>query len=467
MKLWGGRFEKDTSKAMDDFHSSIHFDWQLYEQDIKGSKAHVRMLYHIGILKEEEKEKILEGLDILKEDIKKEKVFFNEAHEDIHMNIEALLTERIGSVAGKIHTARSRNDQVVLDLKLFIKEQTNSIMDLIGELIFALVEISENHVDTIMPGYTHLQPAQPIRLAFHLMSYVEMLKRDYSRFENSQVRLDQMPLGAGAFCGTGYETDRNFLAEQLGFKQVSLNAMDSVSDRDFAIEFLSAGAMVMMHLSRFCEDVILWNTKAFGFIHIGEQYSTGSSIMPQKKNPDVAELIRGKTGTVYGHLMGLLAVMKGLPLSYNKDMQEDKIPVFEGSKNIKQSLNMFKEMMKTIEFNKEAMEKATKTGFLNATDMADYLVRKGMPFREAHGVIGGIVVHCEKAQKTLEDLSLETLKTFSPLFDETVYDAIQMKHCIEAKKSYGSTSKKEVLYMIEKTKRDCWNWNKNNGDTNL
>ncbi len=460
MKLWGGRFKESTAKEMDDFNSSIHFDYLLYNEDIEGSIAHIKMLNKIGVMRDDEKNELIQAIDKLKEDIENGNIEFSTSHEDIHMNIESLLIDRIGSLAGKIHTARSRNDQVVLDFKMYVRNKTYIIMKNIVKLMEVLINISNEHIDTIMPGYTHLQPAQPIRLSFHLMSYVEMLKRDYSRFEDSLKRLDQMPLGAGAFSGTGYKTDRQFIAKELGFSKVSENAMDAVSDRDFAIEFLGDVSITMMHLSRFCEDIILWNTKEFGFITIGDKYSTGSSIMPQKKNPDVAELIRGKTGTVYGRLMGLLSMMKSLPMSYNKDMQEDKLPVFEGAKNIIDSLNIFAKMMESIKFNVENMKKATKTGFLNATDMADYLVKKGMPFREAHGVVGSIVLECESRGIGIDDMELGDMKKYCELFDNDIYSFIDMEKCVENKKSYGSTAKVQVSVMIQNAHKQCELWKK-------
>ncbi len=453
MKLWGGRFKDATAKDMDDFNSSIHFDYVLYKEDIAGSKAHVLMLAKIGVLSEDEKNVLIEALTVLEKDIDEGRVDFSTDNEDIHMNIEALLKERIGALAGKIHTARSRNDQVALDFKLYLMNKTREVLKSILVLIDVLTEVSEEHIDTIMTGYTHLQAAQPIRLSFHLMAYVEMLKRDYGRFEDSFARLDCMPLGAGAFSGTGYETDREYVAECLGFSKLNINAMDAVADRDFAIEFLSASSILMMHLSRFCEDIIIWNTKEFGYITIADEYSTGSSIMPQKKNPDVAELIRGKTGTVYGELMGLLAVMKSLPMSYNKDMQEDKQPVFAGADNVLMSLDIFAKMMKSISFNKEKMRKSTETGFLNATDMADYLSKKGMPFREAHAVIGNIVLACESSNRVIDDLSIDELKGFSELFEADVYGAIDIEKCVENKKSFGSTARTQVEMMIEETKK--------------
>ncbi len=455
MKLWGGRFKEETDISMDDFNSSIHFDYILYKQDLEGSRAHIQMLQKIGVLTSDELDTLVNALDELECDIDRGNVQFSISSEDIHMNIEQLLTQRIGSLAGKIHTARSRNDQVVLDFKMYVKSKTVLVMDHIIRLVELLSDIADNNLHIIMTGYTHLQPAQPIRLSFHLMSYVQMFKRDYERFEDSLKRLGQMPLGAGAFAGTGYDTDRQFIADKLDFLSLSLNAMDAVADRDFAIEFLSAGSILMMHLSRFCEDIILWNTKEFGYITIGDKYSTGSSIMPQKKNPDVAELIRGKTGTVYGQLMGLLSMMKSLPMSYNKDMQEDKLPVFQASDNMIKSLDMFYKMIKSIEFHADRMMQSTKKGFLNATDMADYLTKKGMPFRQAHGVVGKIVLECERKNMVIDELSLDEMKAFSDIFDEDIYHAIDIEQCVENKKSFGSTSLSQVKMMIDEANRWC------------
>ncbi len=451
MKLWGGRFQNATSSLMDDFNSSIQFDWQLYKHDIEGSKAHSKMLNKIGILTNEELSTILDALEALKQDIEAGNVEFEVSNEDIHMNVEALLTERIGTLAKKIHTARSRNDQVALDLRMYVKEQGVVIEKQLIQLIKALAKIAGENMDTFLPGCTHLQPAQPVRLGFHLMAYAEMFKRDTERLRDAIKRTNVLPLGAGALAGTSYETDRHMIADLLGFDSVSLNAMDAVSDRDFAIEFLHVCSLVMMHLSRFSEEFIIWSSGEYRFIELDDAYSTGSSIMPQKKNPDAAELIRGKTGTVYGRLMGLLTVMKGLPLAYNKDMQEDKVPVFETVKDVTLSLDIFTRMLETTVFNSAKMMDATKRGFLNATDAADYLVGKGMPFRSAHEVIGKMVLYCDSHSITLNDMSLDILRDFSELFDEDIFERIEIENCVEAKKSYGSTSKSQVKLMIEKT----------------
>ena len=453
MKLWGGRFQNATSSLMDDFNSSIQFDWQLYKHDIKGSKAHSEMLCKIGILTPSELQTIHEALDALEADIDAGLVEFEVSNEDIHMNVEALLTERIGTLAKKIHTARSRNDQVALDLRLYIKEQGLSIEKQLINLVKALAKLSQENIDVFLPGCTHLQPAQPVRLGFHLMAYAEMFKRDTERLRDAMKRVNVLPLGSGALAGISYETDRHMIADILGFEEVSLNAMDAVSDRDFAIEFLHVCSLIMMHMSRFSEEIIIWSSGEYRFIELDDAYSTGSSIMPQKKNPDAAELIRGKTGTVYGRLMGLLTVMKGLPLAYNKDMQEDKVPVFETVKDVSLSLDIFTKMLQTTVFNSGKMMDATKRGFLNATDAADYLVGKGMPFRSAHEVIGKMVLYCDSHGMTLNDMSLELLKDFSDLFDKDIFERIEIESCVEAKKSYGSTSKSQVEMMINKTKK--------------
>lgn len=451
MKLWGGRFQNATSSLMDDFNSSIQFDWQLYKHDIDGSKAHSKMLNKIGILTDDELSTILDALEALKKDIEAGTVEFEVSNEDIHMNVEALLTQRIGTLAKKIHTARSRNDQVALDLRMYVKEKGIQIEKQLLTLIKALSKIAGENMDIFLPGCTHLQPAQPVRLGFHLMAYAEMFKRDTERLRDCMKRTNVLPLGSGALAGTSYETDRHMIADLLGFESVSLNAMDAVSDRDFAIEFLHVCSLVMMHLSRFSEEFIIWSSGEYRFIELDDAYSTGSSIMPQKKNPDAAELIRGKTGTVYGRLMGLLTVMKGLPLAYNKDMQEDKVPVFETVKDVTLSLDIFTKMLETTVFNGAKMMEATKRGFLNATDAADYLVGKGMPFRTAHEVIGKMVLYCDSHSITLDDMSLDVLKDFSELFDEDIFNRIEIANCVEAKKSYGSTSKSQVKLMIEKT----------------
>ena len=448
-KLWKGRFSKAANSSAEEFNASIEFDQRLYRQDISGSIAHCKMLAKQNILTKEEALQIESALLNILQDIKAGKVKFSIAQEDIHMNIESILTERIGAVGKKLHTARSRNDQVAVDIRLYLKEEILQIEGLLDLLKGTLHNIASKHQDTVMPGYTHLQRAQPVTLAYHLLAYYQMFKRDKERFEDCFKRTDYMPLGAGALAGTTYNTDRDYLAKELDFANVCSNGMDAVSDRDFAIEFLSCCSITMMHLSRFCEELILWSSTEFNFIEMDDAFSTGSSIMPQKKNPDMAELIRGKTGRVYGDLFTLLTIMKGLPLAYNKDMQEDKLPVFDASDTIKNSINIFIEMIATIKVNTNIMEKAAKSGFMNATDAADYLVSKGLAFRDCHEIIGKIVLHCVNAGKAIEDLTLDEFKEFSPLFEEDIYEKIDIRACIKAKKSKGSTSFESVAQQLK------------------
>ena len=448
MKLWKGRFSKEATSSANEFNASIEVDKRLYAQDIKGSKAHAKMLAKQGILSEADRDLILSGLAQILEDIEAGKVEFTVDQEDIHMNIESLLTSRIGEAGKRLHTARSRNDQVAVDLRLYLKEEILDISGKISTLKATLADLAKAHQDTVLPGYTHLQRAQPVTLAYHLLAYYQMFTRDGERFEDCLKRTDWLPLGSGALAGTTYDTDRSFLAEELGFANICPNAMDAVSDRDFALEFLSCASITMMHLSRFCEELIIWSSTEFGFVEMDDAFSTGSSIMPQKKNPDMAELIRGKTGRVYGDLVALLTLMKGLPLAYNKDMQEDKAPVFDAGDTLKASLDIFVEMISTMKVKSDRMEEAAKTGFMNATDAADYLVSKGLPFRDCHEIIGRLVLHCIGEGKAIEDLSLEELKEFSPLFAEDVYDKIHVRACIAAKKSYGSTSFERVAERL-------------------
>jgi argininosuccinate lyase len=452
MKLWGGRFSKGTAKTVDTFGSSIGFDQKLYKEDINGSRAHAKMLAKIDVLTNEELDKILVALDEIESSIKKGDITFKEEYEDIHMNIESLLTERVGYPGKKIHTARSRNDQVAVDIRLYLKEEIVEICGLIEELLKTLLQLSEKNIDVILPGFTHLQHAQPIRLSFHLMAYFEMFKRDHMRLTDCLGRMDVLPLGAGALSGTTYDTDRDFLAKELDFAKVSLNALDSVSDRDYLIEFQSDASILMMHFSRFCEELILWNTSEFSFVEMDDAYSTGSSIMPQKKNPDVAELIRGKTGRVYGNLMGILTIMKGLPLAYNKDMQEDKPGMFDTVETLKAVIPIFGEMLSTLTFNTEKMLKATAMGFLNATDIADYLVKKGLPFRSAHEVVGRMVLYCTEKKCNIEDMSLSELKSFHEDIQEDLLEVAKIENCTDSKISAGGTSRKNVLQMIKTNK---------------
>jgi len=453
MKLWGGRFSKGTAKTVDAFGASISFDQKLYKEDIAGSKAHAKMLARIKVLTDEELNKILSALDDIQSAVEKGDITFKEDYEDIHMNIESLLTERVGYPGKKIHTARSRNDQVAVDIRLYLREEVEEICGLIEELLKTILLLSEKHIDIILPGFTHLQHAQPIRLSFHLMAYFEMFKRDYMRLKDCLGRMDVLPLGAGALSGTTYSTDRNFLAKELAFSEVSLNALDSVSDRDYLIEFQSASSILMMHFSRFCEELILWNTSEFGFVEMDDSYSTGSSIMPQKKNPDVAELIRGKTGRVYGNLVGILTIMKGLPLAYNKDMQEDKPGMFDSVETLKGVIPIFKEMLSTITFNRDKMLEATKMGFLNATDIADYLVKKGLPFRSAHEVVGRMVLYSTEKNCNIEDLSLSELRSFHDDIEEDLLEIAKIENCTDSKISAGGTSRINVLQMIETSKK--------------
>ncbi|MCQ4637249.1 argininosuccinate lyase [Anaerovorax odorimutans] len=448
MKLWKGRFSKAATSSADEFNASIEFDQRLYKDDIKGSIAHATMLGKQGIIAGEEADLIVKTLKEIEADIDAGKVEFTIESEDIHMNIESILTERIGAVGKKLHTARSRNDQVAVDIRLYLKDEIAAIDQLLKTLMDTLADLAEKHQDTVMPGYTHLQRAQPVTLAYHLLAYYQMFKRDADRFADCLDRMDYLPLGSGALAGTTYTTDRDFLAEKLGFRGVCPNAMDAVADRDFAVEFISCCSITMMHLSRFCEELILWSSVEFGFVEIDDAYSTGSSIMPQKKNPDMAELIRGKTGRVYGDLMSLLTIVKGLPLAYNKDLQEDKLPVFDAGDTLKASVNIFTEMIATMKVNTGKMEHAAKYGYMNATDAADYLVTKGIPFRDCHEIIGGIVLHCINKGIAIEEMSMEEFKSFSDKFEDDIYDKIAVRSCIEAKKSKGSTSFESVKQQL-------------------
>ena len=448
-KLWKGRFSKAANSSAEEFNASIEFDQRLYSQDIAGSIAHSKMLAKQNILTKEEALQIESTLLDILQDFEAGKITFSIAQEDIHMNIESILTERIGFAGKKLHTARSRNDQIAVDIRLYLKEEIHQIEGLLDSLKETLHSIAVEHQNTIMPGYTHLQRAQPVTFAYHLLAYYQMFKRDKERFEDCFKRTDYMPLGAGALAGTTYNTDRDFLAKELDFANICPNGMDAVSDRDFAIEFLSCCSIAMMHLSRFCEELILWSSTEFNFIEMDDAFSTGSSIMPQKKNPDMAELIRGKTGRVYGDLFTLLTIMKGLPLAYNKDMQEDKLPIFDAGDTIKNSINIFIKMVATIKVNTTIMERAAKTGFMNATDAADYLVSKGLAFRDCHEIIGKIVLYCVNAGKNIEDLTLSEFKEFSPLFEEDIYEKIDIRACIKAKKSKGSTSFESVAEQLK------------------
>ncbi|MGI6161300.1 MAG: argininosuccinate lyase [Christensenellales bacterium] len=450
MKLWGGRFEKETDKTVESFHSSIRFDSRLARQDIIGSIAHANMLGASGIIREDEAKEICDGLRGILQDIEDGKVEFSQHAEDIHMNIEALLTQRIGSAGKKLHTARSRNDQVALDMRMYIIAACAKLNGRLSALMETLLSIAEQHTGTYMPGYTHLQKAQPITLAHHMMAYFEMFMRDAGRFIDTAKRADSMPLGSGALAGTTYPVERQMVADELGFSNISANSLDAVSDRDFVIECVSACSLCMMHLSRFCEEIILWATGEFAFIELDDGYSTGSSIMPQKKNPDVAELIRGKTGRVYGSLTGLLCVMKGLPLAYNKDMQEDKEMAFDAIDTLSGCLEVFTGMLATTRFLVDNMAAKALDGFTNATDAADYLAAKGMPFRDAHEVAGRMVLHCIQRSIPLLSLSLDEFKAFSPMFDADIYDALSLEACVKRRNVEGGPSPDAVEKAIAK-----------------
>ena len=451
-KMWAGLTSGVTDSVADDFNSSISFDSRMYKQDITGSIAHAAMLGKQGVISMEDSELLQKTLKELLADIEAGKVEFDEKAEDIHMNIETLLIERIGDVGKRLHTGRSRNDQVALDIRMYNREQIKDIKALLLELIEALNTIAENNVNTIMPGYTHLQRAQPVTLAHHVLAYCEMFKRDVDRLGDTYRRTSVMPLGSGALAATTYPLDRQAVCDALGFDSITLDSMDGVSDRDFCIDLLSALSVIMMHLSRFCEEIILWSSHEFKFVELDDAYSTGSSIMPQKKNPDMAELIRGKTGRVYGHLMGMLTMMKGLPLAYNKDMQEDKEAVFDSIDTVKMCLPVFTNMIKTAVFNKTNMYKAAKGGFTNATDAADWLVKKGVPFRDAHAILGHLVLYCINNDKGLEDLTLDEFRAISPVFDESVYEAISVEKCVEARSIPGGPSPEYIKKLIEQNK---------------
>ena len=452
-QLWGGRFTKETDKLVYNFNASLSFDSKLYKQDITGSMAHASMLAKQGIIEEQEKEKILEGLKSILEDIENKKLEFTEEYEDIHSFVEAILIDRCGDVGKKLHTGRSRNDQVALDMKMYVRDEIGEIDLLLKELLTSIYKIMSENVHTYMPGFTHLQKAQPVTLAHHFGAYFEMFKRDRSRLADAKKRLNLCPLGSGALAGTTYPLDRAYTAEVLGFDGPTLNSMDSVADRDYLIETLSALSTVMMHLSRFCEEIIMWNSNEYRFVEIDDGYSTGSSIMPQKKNPDIAELVRGKTGRVYGALMSILTTMKGIPLAYNKDMQEDKEFTFDAIDTVKGCIALFNGMISTMVFNKDNMEKSAKNGFTNATDAADYLVNNGVPFRDAHGIVGRLVLHCIDKGISLDEMSLEEYQEISPVFKEDIYEAISMKNCVEKRNTIGAPGAEvmtEVLALHKK-----------------
>ena len=447
-QLWGGRFTKEIDKLVYNFNASISFDQKFYAQDIRGSIAHVTMLQKQGILTKEEKESIIEGLKGIQADVENGTLEITDEYEDIHSFVEANLIDRIGDAGKKLHTGRSRNDQVALDMRLYTRDEIEALDTLLKELLEVLLKLMKEHIETYMPGFTHLQKAQPVTLAHHLGAYFEMFKRDRLRMKDIRKRMNYCPLGAGALAGTTYPLDREYTAELLGFDGPTLNSMDSVSDRDYLIEMLSAMSTVMMHLSRFCEEVIIWNSNEYQFVEIDDAYSTGSSIMPQKKNPDIAELVRGKTGRVYGALMSLLTTMKGIPLAYNKDMQEDKELVFDAIDTTKGCLALFTGMLRTMRFRKQRMEDSAKNGFTNATDAADYLVNHGVPFRDAHGIVGQLVLYCIDKNIALDDMSLEEYKAISPVFEEDIYEAISMKTCVEMRNTIGAPGKSAMEQAI-------------------
>lgn len=453
-KLWSGRFKEETDKLVEEFNASISFDKRLYRHDIRGSIAHAAVLADAGILTEKEAEKITAGLKSVEKEITEGTFAFTPDMEDIHMAVERRLTEKIGALGGKLHTGRSRNDQVALDIRLYLKDEIYEILSLLHDFKKAVTEVAEENIDVILPGYTHLQRAQPVLLSHHLLAYYEMFKRDTGRLLDCLERVDTMPLGAGALAGSPYNLDRKLTAKLLGFSKVTQNSLDSVSDRDFIIEFISAASIIMMHISRLSEEVILWSSQEFAFIELSDAFSTGSSIMPQKKNPDVAELARGKTGRVYGNLVSILTVMKALPLAYNKDMQEDKEPLFDTIDNLKVILKVYGPMLKTMKVRKENMFRATGAGFLNATDAADYLSKKGLPFRDAHRVVGEAVAYCSDRNKTLEDLNLSEWKGFSNLFEADIKDVVSIKHSVNTRKIYGGTALKTVKERMKAVKAE-------------
>ena len=451
-KMWQGVTSGITDKIADDFNSSISFDYRMYKQDIMGSIAHAEMLSGADIISADDAEQIISGLNSILKDIESGELAINPDAEDIHMFIEQVLTERIGDAGKKLHTARSRNDQVALDLRLYLIEETDNISALVKELAKAVINKAEQYKNAVMPGYTHLQRAQPITFGHHLMAYVMMFLRDIDRLGDARKRINVSPIGSCALAGTTYNTNRKFEAERLGFADICRNSIDGVSDRDFCVELMSVISIIMMHLSRFAEEVILWSSHEFKFVKLSDSYTTGSSIMPQKKNPDMAELVRGKTGRVYGDLFALLTTLKGLPLAYNKDMQEDKESIFDACDTVKKCLEIFNKMIETMLADTESMKKAAGEGFINATDLADYLVLKGLPFRSAYKISGQIVAECTKQGKTLETFSLEEYKKFSELFDESVYDAVNLENCVSRRISEGGTSVASVEKQIEYAK---------------
>ena len=453
MKLWGGRFTKEENQLVHNFNESLSFDQKFYEQDIRGSIAHVKMLGKQGIISKKEMNQIIDGLEGIRSDIEAGNLVFTKESEDIHSFVEANLIERIGDAGKKLHTGRSRNDQVALDMKLYTRDEISELNRLLKTLLTSLLKVMKENTETYMPGFTHLQKAQPITLAHHFGAYFEMFRRDRDRLDDIYKRMNYCPLGSGALAGTTYPLDRDYTASLLDFEGPTLNSMDSVSDRDYVIELLSALSTIMMHLSRFCEEICIWNSNEYGFVNIDDSYSTGSSIMPQKKNPDIAELIRGKTGRVYGALISILTTMKGIPLAYNKDMQEDKELTFDAIDTVKGCILLFTGMIDTMTFNLDTMEASTKHGFTNATDAADYLVNHGVPFRDAHGIVGQLVLFCEEKRIALDDMTLEEYKAISPVFEEDIYDAISLETCVNKRTTIGAPSPqsmKDVIKIYEK-----------------
>lgn len=451
-KLWGGRFQEESASWVNDFGASINFDQLMADEDVEGSLAHVKMLGKTGILPDSDVQQIIVGLEGIQSDLHAGKIEFSTVNEDVHMNIESILTDRIGPVAGKLHTARSRNDQVATDFHLYLKNRLPKIIDEIGMVQSTLVKLAEENVETIMPGYTHLQHAQPISYGHYLMAYYQMLKRDKERFTFNEEHTDMLPLGAAALAGTTFPIDRQFVAKELGFSKVYANSLDAVSDRDFALEFLSNASILMMHLSRFCEELSMWVSYEFNYIELSDAFTTGSSIMPQKKNPDMAELIRGKSGRVYGHLMGLLATMKSLPLAYNKDLQEDKEGTFDTIKTILPSLKVLNGMLKSLKVNKDKMHAAVENDFSNATELADYLATKGIPFREAHKIVGELVLKGIQNHQNLQDISLADYKKINPKIDQQVYEVLKPTIAVERRHSEGGTGFDQVKKQIELAK---------------
>ena len=457
-KMWEGRFSKALDKTADDFNSSISFDSKMFRQDIKGSMAHAAMLGAQGIITQEDAEIIIGALQGILEELEKGTLAIDMTCEDIHMFVEAELTKRIGDVGKRLHTARSRNDQVALDLRMYLRDETNVIIEMLKDTVKAIIEQAEKNKDAILPGYTHLQRAQPITFGHHLMAYASMLLRDIARLKDALKRMNLSPLGSCALAGTTYNTDRNFTAQKLGFDGITVNSIDGVSDRDFCIELASAYSLIMMHLSRFSEEIILWSSWEFKFIELDDSFTTGSSIMPQKKNSDMAELVRGKTGRVYGNLMGLLTMLKGLPLAYNKDMQEDKEAIFDSVETVQKCLEVFAPMVRTFTANRENMYKAAQKGFINATDLADYLVKKGLPFRSAYKTVGQIVAYCISTNKVLDTMTMEEYKQYSELFEEDLYNEISLETCVSKRISEGGTSvesvEKQIKFAMESLEND-------------